>query len=71
MTYFNEGQFSTHKIELSRRYTDLLSSSLFLVQIGGARESSQIHMQQQKVSSSVAYRRKMKILFNSHEMRII
>ena len=60
VTYFNEGQFSTHKIELSRRYTDLLSSSLFLVQIGGARESSQIHMQQQKVSSSVAYRRKMK-----------
>ena len=59
ISYFNNGDFSTHKIELSQSYNDLLSSSLFLTPVGGQRQSSDIHELQRAVSTSISYKNKM------------
>ncbi len=59
ISYFSGGDFSTHKIELSQSYGDLLSSSLFLVPTGKPRQSSNIHELQRAASTSVSYIKKM------------
>lgn len=59
ISYFNKSDFSTHKIELSQSYHDLLSSSLFLIAVGGQRQSSHIHGLQRAASKSLSFRDKM------------
>ena len=59
VTYFENGDFGTHKIDISQNYTDFLNSALFLLPIGNKRESSKIHEQQKLASKKINYHKKM------------
>ena len=59
-TNFDNGDFATHKIDLSSEYEDLFNSSLFLLPVGKQRASSDIHQKQRLAAEKIDYVEKMK-----------